>query len=225
MDAETAILTALSTSPDASIPDTLVFAEAHSLSHNTIVGTSKSLSTDAYISLSELSSQFYTLTSEAESILANGSQECIVIAALIAAGEDGLSMTDLQNGVGKDVCKIGMGNCLKNKWARKEKDGRLVAQVEGVEDEVKVLLGKLKEGGGGADVLDDKVCTIEKDGLQSWCNALILRIHCIDNAFVCITLLFNSTPLIVLPFSTHPSTTLTTTTTLLRQLQSSNVVN
>lgn len=166
MDAETAILTALSTSPDASIPDTLVFAEAHSLSHNTIVGTSKSLSTDAYISLSELSSQFYTLTSEAESILANGSQECIVIAALIAAGEDGLSMTDLQNGVGKDVCKIGMGNCLKNKWARKEKDGRLVAQVEGVEDEVKVLLGKLKEGGGGADVLDDKVCTIEKDGVS-----------------------------------------------------------
>lgn len=83
-------------------------------------------------------------------------------------------MTDLQNGVGKDVCKIGMGNCLKNKWARKEKDGRLVAQVEGVEDEVKVLLGKLKEGGGGADVLDDKVCAIEKDGVSrmSMCTNL-----------------------------------------------------
>ena len=68
-------------------------------------------------------------------------------------------MPELQSAVGKDVCKIGMGNCLKNKWAKKEKDGRLVAVVSGeeVKDDVREMLGRLKEGGGGADVLDDKV--------------------------------------------------------------------
>ena len=80
-----------------------------------------------------------------------------MLTSLIASGEGGLSMAELQEKLGKDVCKIGMGNCLKNKWAKKEKDGRLVAIVGEVKDEVKEMLGVLKEGGGAAGVLDDKV--------------------------------------------------------------------
>lgn len=157
MDTETAILSALLS--DLSISDSYEFATTNSIDHNTIVGISKSLEADAYVSLTELSTQFYVLSNEAESILQNGSQEMLVIQALLAAGESGLSVAELQEKVGKDTCKIGMGNCLKNKWAKKEKDGRLVAAVGGeeVKDDVREMLGRLKEGGGGADVLDDKV--------------------------------------------------------------------
>lgn len=80
-------------------------------------------------------------------------------------GDEGLSLAELQEVVGKDVCKIGMGNCLKNKWAVKGKDGRLVASDNAGggerEDEVRELLVKLKEGAGGTAVLDDKVSTID----------------------------------------------------------------
>jgi phenylalanyl-tRNA synthetase alpha chain len=155
MDPEAAILTALSTT---SIPDTYEFATQNSLDHNTVVGISKSLEGDAYVTLREISTRFFVLSSEAESILENGSQEVLVWNALRDAGEAGLSMQELQEKVGNDVCKIGMGNCLKNKWAKKEKDGRLIAVGSGeVKDEVREMLGKLKEGGGGAGVLDDKV--------------------------------------------------------------------
>ena len=122
-----------------------------------MVGISKSLEGDAYVSLRELSTQFFVLSKEAEQIVQHGSQEILVLAALVACGEGGMSMPELQEKVGKDVCKIGMGNCLKNKWARKEKDGRLVAVAEGVKDEVRDMLGKLKEGAGAAGVLEDKV--------------------------------------------------------------------
>lgn len=157
MDTETAILSALLS--DLSISDSYEFATTNSIDHNTVVGISKSLEADAYVSLAELSTQFYVLSKEAESILERGSQEILVIRALLAAGESGLSVAELQEKVGKDACKIGMGNCLKNKWAKKEKDGRLVAAVGGeeVKDDVREMLGRLKEGGGGADVLDDKV--------------------------------------------------------------------
>lgn len=154
MDPEALILTALSTA--SSIPDTYTFATTNSLDHNVVVGISKSLEGDAYITLKELSTQFYVLSKEAERILENGSQEILVLRALMES-EGGLSMPELQEKVGKDICKIGMGNCLKNKWAKKEKDGKLVAVGGDVKDEVREMLSVLKEGGGGAGVLDDKV--------------------------------------------------------------------
>lgn len=105
------------------------------------------------------------LGKEADCIVNDGSQEMRVLAALIEAGEGGLSMPDLQGAVGKDICKIGMGNCLKNKWAKKEKDGQLVAVVKmaDVKDEVRDLLQQLKEGGGDPKSLDDKVSFIIDD--------------------------------------------------------------
>ena len=125
------------------------------------MGLSKSLEGDAYVTLSEISTQFYVLSPEAESIVQQGSQEVAVFNSLLASGDNGLSMAELQDKLGKDVCKIGMGNCLKNKWARKEKtDGRLVAIVAEVKDEVREMLGVLKEGGGAAGVLDDKVSSL-----------------------------------------------------------------
>ena len=158
-DPESAILTHLSTSPETTIPDSSVFSSTHNLDHNQVVGVSKSLEADAYVKLTELTTSFFTLSKEAESIVSDGSQEMLVLTALLGAGEAGMAMPELQSAVGKDVCKIGMGNCLKNKWAKKEKDGKLVAVVtlEGVSDEVREQLKSLNEGGGDPKALDDKV--------------------------------------------------------------------
>lgn len=151
-DVESAVLSALSGGgADASIPDSFAFATASNIDHNAIVGTCKSLQADAYINLAEHSTQFYVLGKEAESIIQNGSQEIQVLNALISAGEAGLTIPELQSAVGKGACKIGMGNCLKNKWAKKDKPtGKLIAIVaNGSKDEVKEQLTALKEAPEG----------------------------------------------------------------------------
>lgn len=165
-DVESIILAALSSGPDATIPDSFTFATTSNLDHNSIVGTCKSLQTDAYVSLTEKKTQFYTLSKEATTIVANGSQEIQVLNALIAAGEDGLDMPALQSSVGKDVCKIGMGNCLKNKWAKKDKaSGKLIAILtELPADEVKEQLITLQSSSEeeNANSLDDKAAAALK---------------------------------------------------------------
>ena len=165
-DVEAAILSALSSGADASIPDSFAFATSSKIDHNAIVGTCKSLQVDAYIAVVEQSTQFYVLGKEAENIITNGAQEIQVIKALIAAGDEGLGMPELQSAVGKDVCKIGMGNCLKNKWAKKDKaSGKLIAAVaEAPSDEVKEQLTALKSASEeeSSKVLDDKAVTALK---------------------------------------------------------------
>mmetsp|Transcript_44777 Transcript_44777/g.93951 ORF Transcript_44777/g.93951 Transcript_44777/m.93951 type:complete len:511 (+) Transcript_44777:66-1598(+) len=165
-DVESAILSALSSGADATIPDSFAFATTSKIDHNSIVGTCKSLQADAYVSVAEHSTQFYTLGKEAANIVQDGSQEIRVLNALIAAGEAGLAMPELQSAVGKDVCKIGMGNCLKNKWAKKDKaSGKLTAAVsEAPKDEVKEQLTTLKDApeGENTKVLDDKAYTALK---------------------------------------------------------------
>lgn len=158
-DVESAILAALASGPDASIADSYAFASSSNVDHNAVVGSCKSLQADAYVDLSERSTQFYVLGREASSIVENGSQEVRVLNALVGAGEGGMSVTELQEAVGKDVCKIGMGNCLKNKWARKDKaSGRLLATTAEARDEVREQLATLRDAPeeGNASVLDAK---------------------------------------------------------------------
>ena len=86
---------------------------------------------------------------------------------MIAAGDDGLGMPELQSAVGKDVCKIGMGNCLKNKWAKKDKEsGKLIAAMtELPADEVKDQLITLKSASSeeeNAKSLNDKAAAALK---------------------------------------------------------------
>jgi len=166
-DVESTILTALASGSDATIPDSFTFATTSNLDHNSIVGTCKSLQTDAYVTLTERSTQFYVLGKEAESIVKDGSQEIRVLSALIAAGTDGLGMPELQSSVGKDVCKIGMGNCLKNKWAKKDKaSGKLIAAVtELPTDDVKEQLVALKSAASEEEntkCVDDKAAAALK---------------------------------------------------------------
>jgi phenylalanyl-tRNA synthetase alpha chain len=153
---EAAILTYLSSSPDAVIEDTFPWSEASNLDHAAVIGAIKSLLADEYVAVDNLSTSFYTLTKEGTSILENGAQEIIVLKALEEAGK--LSLPDLQAKVGKDIAKIGMGNCMKLKWVKKD-GGDLVPlkKLEEVEDEVQKALKALADAKFSADALSDKV--------------------------------------------------------------------
>lgn len=153
---EAAILKHLSSSPDAVIEDTFPWAEANKLTHTAVVGAVKSLSADEYVVSENLATSFYTISKEAEGILENGAQEMLVLRALVEKGP--LSMPALQEAVGKPVAKIGMGNCMKNKWVKKD-GADLVAlkTLDEVEDEVQNALKKLVEGKFAEDALDNKV--------------------------------------------------------------------
>ena len=153
---ENAILSHLAASPDAVIEDTFPWAASQKLDHSSVVGAIKSLLVDQFVASTDLSTSFYTLTDEGTSILKNGAQEIIVLKALEEAGK--LSMPDLQQKVGKDIAKIGMGNCMKKKWVKKD-GGDLVPlkKVEEVQDDVQAALKGLEAGDFAQSALSDQV--------------------------------------------------------------------
>ena len=144
------ILGTLSTS---SIPDTYSWSLSTSNAHQDVVGAVKSLLVDAYITAEEHSTNFYTLTKEAEAMMEAGqSPEIAVLKFVLQAGEEGVGMKDLDDAVGKAVAKIGMGNCMKAKWIGKQ-GANLVAKVDVVpEDEVLDALQALKQDDSGVSV-------------------------------------------------------------------------
>jgi len=125
-----------------------------------------SLMVEAYVSSTELKIESFSMTDEAEQIIADGSQEFRVLSALIEAGEGGTSIPDLMGKVGKDVYKIGFGKCMKNKWAKKAGDKLVSLKAAGeVTDETQDHLRALQDAGGDvtkADTLDDKAITALK---------------------------------------------------------------
>jgi len=161
-DCETAILTHLSSSPDAVIEDSYPFSQSSNFDHTKVVGAIKSLLADEYVTSEDIQTQFYSLANdEATSILQDGAQEIRVLKALNASPEGKLSLPDLQAAVvDKTIAKIGMGNCMKNKWIKKDGDGKLIAlkKDEEVSDDVQAALKTLQEKDFAVDALDDKVC-------------------------------------------------------------------
>mmetsp|Transcript_14454 Transcript_14454/g.39827 ORF Transcript_14454/g.39827 Transcript_14454/m.39827 type:complete len:504 (-) Transcript_14454:1173-2684(-) len=153
--AETAILKHLSTAADAVIEDTFPWAASIKVDHTAVVGAIKSLLVEAYVKSEDLSTSFYALTKEGESILQNGSQEMLVLKALVEAGK--LSMPDLQTKVGKNVAKVGMGNAMKKKWIKKD-GADLIPQktLDEVSDDVQALLKKLSDANFAVDAIPEK---------------------------------------------------------------------
>jgi phenylalanyl-tRNA synthetase alpha chain len=155
---EEAILGYLAKADDAAIEDTFTWSnETAKLDHAAVVGALKSLEADAFVVLEPLSTSFFALSKEGEEVVANGSQEMIVLKALEGAGA--MSIPDLQGAVGAEVAKIGMGNCMKSKWIKKEKDGNLVPIVksEEVVDEVQAQLKTLAAANFAENSVDKKV--------------------------------------------------------------------
>jgi phenylalanyl-tRNA synthetase alpha chain len=153
---EEAILSFLSSSPDAVIEDTFPWSASQNLDHVAVVGSVKSLLAEEYVANEALSTSFYSLTQEGETILKDGAQEITVLKALLEAGK--LSMGDLQTKVGSGVAKIGMGNCMKLKWVKKEgADLVPLKQLTEVTDEVQKVLIALKDADYAVSGLSDKV--------------------------------------------------------------------
>jgi len=121
------ILTHLASSVDAIISDSYEWSLLHGLDHNEVVGAMKSLMVDDYVQSSDMVSTFFVLSSEAEGIVLHGSQEMMVMSTLLTSGggggggeeeaevgesgqcKRGLTLAELQEKLGSEVCKIGMG--------------------------------------------------------------------------------------------------------------------
>eukprot|EP00593_Proboscia_inermis_P002199 CAMPEP_0171296250 /NCGR_PEP_ID=MMETSP0816-20121228/4924_1 /TAXON_ID=420281 /ORGANISM="Proboscia inermis, Strain CCAP1064/1" /LENGTH=576 /DNA_ID=CAMNT_0011769565 /DNA_START=24 /DNA_END=1754 /DNA_ORIENTATION=+ len=153
-DVENAVLKYLSTSEATTIDDTFTWSTSQNIEHLQVVGAIKSLLVEAYVCTKDITNSFYNITAEGDMIISNGSQEMQVLKALCEVGDEGVTIPDLQSKIGKDVTKIGMGNCMKSKWIKKD-GAKLVpiVKVDDVKDEAQIALMALKEGGK----VDDKV--------------------------------------------------------------------
>jgi len=154
---ESIILTYLSKSEDAVIDDTYAWSNDNKVDHNEVVGTVKSLEVEAYVAVEPLKMSFWNVTNEGKQIISNGSPEVIVWNAIRSAS-DGITVAELQKAVGKDVAKVGMGNCMKNKWVKKDAD-KLISVVDTIIDEVQ---SQLKEIVNGNNVTDKTANNLKK---------------------------------------------------------------
>jgi PheRS DNA binding domain 3 len=165
-ECEAAILAYLANDDDGSgnhsvIEDTFPWSVQRNLNHASVVGAIKSLLADAYVHVEDLSTQFYTLEEEGQSILEGGSQESRVLGAIRSAPDGRMTLEELQQRFASEpeVVKIGMGNCMRLKWIQKDSaDGSLRAAVgESVEDRVQEQLLELRDKEFAVTALDDKV--------------------------------------------------------------------
>ncbi|KAI2490540.1 hypothetical protein MHU86_24018 [Fragilaria crotonensis] len=124
------------------------------LDHKKVVGAIKSLIADDYIQCEDLSTSFYELTDQGTAVVETGSPEYAVYVAIQEAGK--LSLGDLSEKVGAEVAKIGMANCMKSRWIKKD-GADLVPMAESVDDVVQGQLKDLLAKEGNPDAIDDKV--------------------------------------------------------------------
>jgi phenylalanyl-tRNA synthetase alpha chain len=159
---ENSILVYLSTSEDVCIDDTYPWSISNELDPLIVIGAVNSLLTEGYVATQDLSTTFYTLTTEGESILANGSQEMIVYNTIkeLSNQSDGqpVKMEEIEAKINQpEICKIGFGNCLKNKWIMKSGNEYTIATGVEVTDTMQQALQSLSDGKFAKDAIDDKV--------------------------------------------------------------------
>jgi phenylalanyl-tRNA synthetase alpha chain len=155
---ESTILTFLS--DHDSIDDSYPWSMEHSFDPLVVIGVVNSLLTEGYVTTNDLSTSFYTLTPEGEMILRKGSQEMMVYKAIVSSTDQSLTMEEIEADVGKDLSKIGLGNCLKNKWITKNGD-RYAASLSGdIVDVTQKSLQSLSDGNFTKDAIDEKVSAV-----------------------------------------------------------------
>ncbi len=142
------------------IDSTLEFALEKGVEHQAVVGVFKSLLTDAYAAqLGETTDTEWGLTEEGKNVAADGSPEYLCYCA-VPAGEEGLTMSDLQAAVGATINKLGLGPCMKNKWLAKKGD-LVLRTADGVIDTVADMLRKV-DAGAYTEVPDKELQALKK---------------------------------------------------------------
>ncbi|KAJ4163341.1 hypothetical protein LMH87_005076 [Akanthomyces muscarius] len=114
------------------------------------------LSSRSMITYETIEREEAVLEPEAEQIAEHGSHEARVFEALRKA-MDGLSVQELEAAIGdKNVTKLGQGKAFREKWIAKNKDGKLVATADSIQDVTQTQLQKIKENRtGDAKTLTD----------------------------------------------------------------------
>ncbi|OAA35335.1 phenylalanyl-tRNA synthetase alpha chain [Beauveria brongniartii RCEF 3172] len=103
------------------------------------------LGSRSMITYSTIEREEAVLEPEAEQIAEHGSHEARVFEALRKA-MDGLSVQELEAAIGdKNVTKLGQGKAFREKWIAKNKDGKLVATADSIQDVTQTQLQKIKE--------------------------------------------------------------------------------
>ena len=154
MELESKILSDLGSSI---IEDSYEYALKNNFGHQEVIGMMKSLAGDQYVEiLDEKTSSIFTLTDEGKNVVSDGSPEYLVYSA-VPIGDDGINMTDLQKTVGSDICKIGLGPCMKNKWLKKNGD-LIIKSINDAKDITAELLKIIENTGKG----DSKELTLLK---------------------------------------------------------------
>lgn len=129
--ADEALETALLRAAGAGVVNTGAFAAEQGVEHAAVVGVLKSLEADGYLASEVKSAESHRLSAEALRYLETGSPEVQVFNAVPA---DGIDDAGLEAAVGKEVCAIGKGKCMKNKWLSRDKaSGKYMRTVASVD--------------------------------------------------------------------------------------------
>jgi phenylalanyl-tRNA synthetase alpha chain len=130
------------------IADTGVFAQKHGWLHDdTFVGCLKRLEALSIIATKIRETQVLKLSSEAETIIAEGSPEARVFEAVTASG---ISKDALEKQLG-EAGKIGFSQAMKKQWIAFDKASNKVTQkVEKIEDTTRIQLQDIKNSPASA---------------------------------------------------------------------------
>ena len=150
----------LATLPSTPTLNTYALSLLLSHPHNTVTGIAQSLAADEYVLLKPLKTTFYVLTEEGKRVGEEGSPEARCFEAIKAKP---MTKQELETAVGKDAAKVGMGNCMKNKWINKSGD-LLTSSADAIDDAVKNQLSTISATpeDSNADCLPQKTMTILK---------------------------------------------------------------
>jgi phenylalanyl-tRNA synthetase alpha chain len=127
----------------AAIVDSGDWAARSSFDHGAVMDVIKSLQGSGFVEAQSIKRNSWILTAEGESYAVRGSPEFQVFQAV---PPEGISRVELEKKLEASVFKIGTGKAMKNKWLESLKGGKLLQKVQGVTDEVKLQLLKIRGG-------------------------------------------------------------------------------
>ena len=122
-----------------SIENTESYQEEHKLDREELDPVLKSLSAEEYILLEVIEKKLIELTEEGNGYATNGSPEFQFVSAM--KHEESVDMAEMENRVGKQIAKIGMGKAMKQKWIKKD-GNNFVRIAENPQDDDKINLNK-----------------------------------------------------------------------------------
>ncbi|KAH8550841.1 tRNA synthetases class II core domain (F)-domain-containing protein [Umbelopsis sp. PMI_123] len=144
-DLQTLVLTTLDKQGVIEDTTNLKTADGSSIDQLAVLGALNSLRSKDMVEYKSIEREVWTLTEEGQELAESGSHEARVFDA-IPAGEEGITIPDLQAKLGK-AASIGQGKAFKNKWINKKPPNYLVRIVDSIVDQTKLDLQQIQSTG------------------------------------------------------------------------------